>query len=369
MLWQNKSEVIMTEPSSTPVRVGQIGFGYWGPNIARNLAQMPETELVAVADMNPEARARAAQLHPGVSTVASAQDLLDDPRIEAVVVAAPARTHYPLAKEALSAGKHVFVEKPLAMSLAHAQELATLARERDKVLMVGHVFEYNPAVHYIKQALTRGDLGDVYYMYSRRVNLGRVQSDINALWSIAPHDVSIALFLLEQMPVAVSCQGAACLNGQVEDVVFLTLHFPGQVLCHIHASWLDPSKQRKLTLVGSKRMIVYDDVAAEGKIRIYDKGVYRRGDPIYGEYQYRLHSGDILMPRIDMREPLREELADFARAIRTGEPPLADAENGVRVVAVLTAGQKSLEQGGIRVPMESVMGLSDDERAFERRAR
>lgn len=266
-------------------------------------------------------------------------------------IATPARSHFPLARQALAAGKHVFVEKPLAMALDEAQELVALADARARVLAVGHVFEYNPAVRYIQEILRRGELGEVYYLYSRRVNLGRVQSDINALWSIAPHDISIALFLLGQVPQAVTCTGAACLNGRVEDVIFLTLHFPGDVLCHIHASWLDPSKQRKLTVVGSKKMVVYDDVATEGKIRIYDKGVYRRGDPIYGEYQYRLHSGDILMPRIDMQEPLRAELEDFIGAIRSGGRPVADGQSGLRVVSVLSAAQRSLDENGAQVPL------------------
>jgi predicted dehydrogenase len=210
-------------------------------------------------------------------------------------------------------------------------------------------------VHYIKQAIEAGELGDIFYLYSRRVNLGRVQSDVNALWSIAPHDISIALYLLGQLPEAVSCQGASCLNGEVEDVIFLTLHFAGNVLCHIHVSWLDPSKVRELTVVGSRKMIVYDDVSAEGKVRIYDKGVYRKGDPIYGEFQYRLHTGDILIPRIDMREPLQLECAHFVECIRTGNRPQTDGENGLRVVAVLEAGQRSLELGGQKIPLHDIL--------------
>lgn len=331
------------------LRIAQLGFGYWGPNLARNIHQMPEAELACVVDKDEQALATVRGLYPTTATTPHSDDVITDATIDAVVVATPARTHYSLARRALEAGKHVFVEKPLAMDLAEARALVTLARQQARVLMVGHVFEYNPAVRYIKQSIERGDLGEIYYLYSRRVNLGRVQSDINALWSIAPHDISIALYLLGQLPEAVSCQGAACLNGEVEDVIFLTLHFPGPVLCHIHASWLDPSKQREMTVVGSQKMIVYDDVSNEGKIRVYDKGVYRRGDPIYGEYQFKLHSGDILVPRIDMREPLREELDDFVRSIRTGSRPQADGENGLRVVAVLAAGQQSLAQGGLKV--------------------
>jgi len=246
-----------------PVQIAQVGYGYWGPNLARNFAQLPGAALTYMVDANPDARATAQRLY-GCQGVATLAEALADPAVDAVVLATPARTHHVLATAALEAGKHVFIEKPLAMSVEEGQAIVELAAQQARVLMVGHVFEYNPAVHYIKQAIDAGDLGEVYYLYSRRVNLGRVQSDINALWSIAPHDISIALHLLGQPPEAVSCHGAACLNGQVEDVIFLTLHFPGNVLCHIHVSWLDPSKTREMTVVGSRKMIVYDDVAAEG---------------------------------------------------------------------------------------------------------
>lgn len=343
----------MTSNSQHPVRLAQIGYGYWGPNLARNFHQLAGAELAYVVDGNPEALDRARRLY-GCRTADDPKTMLADPAVDAVVIATPARTHFTLAQDALRAGKHVFVEKPLAMSTAEARTLIDLAATRQRVLMVGHVFEYNPAVRYIKEAMEAGELGEIFYLYSRRVNLGRVQSDVNALWSIAPHDISIVLFLLGQLPEAVSCQGASCLNGIVEDVIFLTLHFPGDVLCHTHVSWLDPSKVRELTVVGSRKMIVYDDVSTEGKVRIYDKGVYRKGDPIYGEFQYRLHSGDILIPRIDMREPLQLECAHFIDCIRNGQQPQTDGENGLRVVAVLTAGQRSLEQGGSKVRLDEV---------------
>ena len=339
---------------STPIRVAQIGYGYWGPNLARNFSQLPGAELAYLVDANPEALDKARRLYACQTTTAVA-DVLHDATVNAVVIATPARSHYELAKTALLAGKHVLVEKPLAMSVAEGRELVTLAAARDLRLMVGHVFEYNPAVRYIRTAIQAGELGEVYYLYSRRVNLGRVQSDVNALWSIAPHDISIALHLLDQLPEAVSCQGASCLNGQVEDVIFLTLHFPGNVLCHVHASWLDPSKTREMTVVGSRRMIVYDDVSTEGKVRIYDKGAYRKGDPIYGEFQYKLHSGDIWIPRIDMREPLQEECAHFIESIRTGARPLTDGENGLRVVSVLAAGQRSLDSGGTKIFLAEII--------------
>ena len=339
----------MTEHIS-PIRIAQIGHGYWGPNLARNFYQLADAELAYVVDASAEARATAARLY-GCQTAATLDAVLADETVQGISLATPARTHHDLASQALRAGKHLFIEKPLAMTVAEGEALVALAAAMGRVLMVGHVFEYNPAVHYIKRAMVDGELGEIYYLYSRRVNLGRVQSDINALWSIAPHDISIAIHLLGQQPEAVSCQGAACLNGQVEDVIFLTLHFPGNVLCHIHVSWLDPSKTRELTVVGSRKMIVYDDVATEGKVRIYDKGAYRKGDPIYGEFQYKLHSGDIWIPRIDMQEPLRLECAHFVECIRTGQRPLTDGENGLRVVRVLEAGQTSLANGGMKVAL------------------
>lgn len=335
------------------IAVALVGFGYWGPNLARNFHQLQDAELAYVVDADQRALEKARHLY-SCQTAESMEPVLADPAIDAISIATPARSHYTLAKAALLAGKHVFVEKPLTMDLAEGQELVTLADRLGLTLMVGHVFEYNPAVRYIKESINRGDLGDIYYIYSRRVNLGRVQSDVNALWSIAPHDISIALYLLAQMPEAVRCQGASCLNGRVEDVVFLTLHFPNNVLCHVHASWLDPSKTREMTVVGSKRMIVYDDVSTEGKVRVYDKGAFRKGDVTYGDFQYKLHSGDILIPRIDMREPLQEECAHFISCVRSGQKPLTDGESGLRVLQVLAAGQRSLDEDGSKVALPAM---------------
>jgi predicted dehydrogenase len=335
------------------VRVALVGYGYWGPNLARNFHQLEETELAYVVDANPAAQEKARRLYH-CATASDLHEVLGDDSLEAVVIATPARTHFALAQAALLAGKHVLVEKPLTMDLAEGRALTELAARQDLTLMVGHVFEFNPAVRYIKQAIDGGELGDLYYLYSRRVNLGRVQSDVNALWSIAPHDISIALHLLGRMPAAVRCQGTSCLNGQVEDVVFLTMHFDGNVLCHVHASWLDPSKTREMTVVGSHKMIVYDDVSTEGKVRVYDKGAFRKGEVTYGDFQYKLHSGDILIPRLDMREPLQGECAHFAACVRSGAQPLTDGYNGLRVLQVLTAGQQSLDRGGDLVSVEAM---------------
>ncbi|MCA1553954.1 MAG: Gfo/Idh/MocA family oxidoreductase, partial [Chloroflexi bacterium] len=234
-------------------------------------------------------------------------------------------------------------------SAREAEDLACLAAQQGVTLMVGHTFEYNPAVLKIKDLMDVGHIGQTYYIYSNRVNLGRVQSDVNALWSIAPHDISIVLYLLETMPLDVSARGACYVNPQVEDVVFLSMTFPHNVLVHVQASWLDPSKTRRMTIVGGEKMIVYDDVDNEGKVKIYDKGVYRKGDPNFGEFQYRVHSGDIHIPRIDMSEPLANECAHFVECVLTGKTPRTDGANGVRTVRVLEAAQQSLEQGGAMV--------------------
>ena len=338
----------MLHPTSSPLHIALVGYGYWGPNLARNFHQLAGVKLAYVVDPNPAARAQAEQRY-GCATAARLDEILADPALAGVVVATPARTHFTLARDALAAGKHVLVEKPLTMDLDEGAALIALARQQQLTLMVGHVFEYNPAVRYIKTLIEQGELGEIFYLYSRRVNLGRVQSDVNALWSIAPHDISSVLYLLGQMPDAVRCQGASCLNDNVEDVVFLTLFFPNNLLCHVHASWLDPSKTREMTVVGSHKMVVYDDVSAEGKVRIYDKGAFRKGDVTYGDFQYKLHSGDILIPRLDLHEPLQMECAHWIDCIRTGSRPLTDGENGLRVLKVLDAGERSLRQEGAKI--------------------
>jgi predicted dehydrogenase len=329
---------------SEPVRIGLIGYGYWGPNLARNFHQMAQTELIGVADADPKRLDEPARYY-GTGTTADYNDLLGDPTIEAIAVATPARTHFEVACAALQAGKHVFVEKPLAMSSAEARQLIALAEQKQRTLMVGHTFEHNPAVWKIRELVEQRAIGDVYYVYSNRVNLGRVQRDINVLWSIAPHDISILLYVLGAMPLSVSAQGATYLSENVEDVVFLTLTFPNKVLAHVHASWLDPLKVRQMTFVGSDKMIVYNDVDAEAPLRIYDKGVYKRGSD-YGEFQLKVHSGDIHIPKIDMSEPLRNECVHFVQCIREGKRPRTDGENGLRVIRVLEAAQASLAKGG-----------------------
>lgn len=332
-----------------PTRIGLIGYGYWGPNLARNFHALANAQLVAVADADAKRLDEPARLYHA-RTYNDYHELLADPTLDGVAISTPARTHFEIAREALNQSKHVLVEKPLAMSSGEARELIALAERKQRALMVGHTFEHNPAVWKIRELVESHAIGDVYYIYANRVNLGRVQRDINALWSIAPHDISILLYVLGSMPLEVSARGATYISAEVEDVVFVTLTFPNKVLAHVHASWLDPSKTRQMTVVGSEKMIVYDDVNAEAKLRIYDKGVYKHGSQ-YGEFQLKVHSGDIFIPKLDSSEPLRNECAHFIECIRDGKRPRTDGENGLRVIRVLEAAQESLEKNGAVVQL------------------
>lgn len=336
---------------SERLRLGLVGYGYWGPNLARNFHQLPDAWLVACADADNARLNEAARLYALQQTAHDARALIENPTLDALVIATPARSHFELVAQALDAGKHVLVEKPLAMSSAEARALIDVAREHKRVLMVGHTFEFNPAVWKIQELLDAGALGEVYYIYSNRVNLGRLQTDINVLWSIAPHDVSMMLALLKNMPLSVAAHGATYLHSGIQDVVFALLRFPNNVVGHIHASWLDPSKTRQMTIVGSEKMIVYDDVDPEAKIKIYDKGVYKRGDA-FGEFQMRVRSGDLYIPKIDLTEPLHYECAHFIECIRENKTPRTDGENGLRVIQVLEAAQESLERNGATISLE-----------------
>jgi predicted dehydrogenase len=273
-----------------------------------------------------------------------------DPEVQGAVVSASAASHYPLARTLLEAGKDVYVEKPLALEVAHAEELVRLARERSRILMVGHLLLYHPAVRYVKDLIARGDLGEVYYIYSQRVNLGKVRSDENALWSFAPHDLSVILHLLDLEPVDVVARGSAFLQSEVEDVVFVDLRFPNGRIAHVHVSWLDPHKLRKFTVVGSRKMVVFDDMEASEKVKIYDKGVEQGRIVSYGE-SLTVRSGDIVIPKISLQEPLAIECRHFVECVRDRKPPLTPGEDGLRVVRVLAAAQASLEQGGAPVPL------------------
>ena len=336
----------------------QVGFGYWGPNLSRNLGALAQGRWRYIVDMSPARREQAAALYPHVSVVDSVDLVLQDPDVAALIVSTPAATHADLGRRALAAGKNVFVEKPLALSAQDAIELATTADQAGLVLMVGHTFEFVPAVRKMKELVDSGAIGDVLYLHSQRLNLGRIQSDINAFWSIGPHDVSIANYLLGTTAEWVSARGARYLHDNVEDVMFVTVGYPGGVLAHMHVSWLDPSKTRRTTVVGSQKMLVYDDMDAEAKLKVLDKGADRLEPDAYGAYQYRLRDGAMHVPSLSMVEPLAAELQHFIDCVDSGKRPVVDGWNGVRTVAVLEAADASLRAGGEKVAVENLARLS-----------
>jgi len=336
---------------SQEIRVAVVGTGDWGANLVRNFASLPGVKVAALCDSDAERLRRMSAKHPQARAVSRIEDVAADPEIAAAVVAASAVNHYPLAKALLQAGKDVFVEKPLALNAADAEELVQLAKRHQRILMVGHLLLYHPAVRYLKDLVLRGELGDLYYVTSQRVNLGKIRRDENALWSFAPHDLSVILHLLGAEPLDVAARGSAFLQSGVDDVVFLHLRFAGGRMAHVHVSWLDPHKLRQFTVVGSLKMAVFDDMEASEKIRIYDKGVDRVGEIVSYSEALSVRSGDIVIPRIDLKEPLRIECQHFVDCVRDRKTPLTDGASGLSVVRVLRAAQASLEAGGAPVPV------------------
>lgn len=330
-----------------------VGLGYWGPNWIRNMFQSKSAQRVVACDLDAKRRAHISQLYSGVETTTNFQDVLEDPDIEGIVIATPVSTHFAMARRALEADKSVLVEKPLATSSAEASILVNIARERGKTLMVGHTFEYSSPVLKIRDLITSGELGEIFYISSVRANLGLFQKDVNVAWDLATHDISIILMMMGgRMPETVSCQGESHYNKNVEDVALLTLKFSRNVIAFIHVSWLDPDKIRRTTIVGSRKMLVYDDTAPQEKIRIYDKGV--TAQPYYdtfGDFQFSYRYGDIQIPRIEEKEPLGQECEHFVNCIRSGETPRTDGLSGLRVVSVLEAASKSLRNGGQMVAL------------------
>ena len=328
------------------MRVGVIGAGYWGPNIVRNLHDAPGAEAVAVADLAPERLDAISKRFPAVRVTTDYRELIGDPSIDAICVVTPVGTHRKLAEEAFAAGKHVFVEKPLAKTVSDAEAIVRAGERVGKTLMVGHTFVYNPAVVVVKGILESGGIGDVHYLDSQRVNLGLHQFDINVLWDLGPHDVSIALYWLDEEPLWVQCTGASYVQPTIEDVVFLQIGFPSGAIAHAHLSWLAPSKLRTTIVIGSKKMVVYDDNQAVEKVKIYDQGVDKlEGDELRRSYR----AGDIHSPRIPMTEALQLEMRDFIDCVREGKKPRSDGEAGLMVVRVLELAMRSLRSGGARV--------------------
>jgi predicted dehydrogenase len=330
--------------------VGVVGLGYWGPNLVRNLHDLDGAEVRWVCDLRADQLEKVRRRYPAVRVTDDYRDLIEDAELDAIAIATPVATHYPLAMQALKAGKHVFVEKPLAGSSAEAQDLIAAADERGVALMPGHTFLYSPPVNMIRELIAAGELGDIYFVSTSRVNLGLHQPDVSVAWDLGPHDFSILRYWLEETPLFLSATSRACVMPDIPDVAFINLEFGSGTIAHVEMSWLAPSKLRRTTIVGSEKMVVYDDVSNE-PVRIFDSGVMLRDPESFGEYRLTYRTGDILSPRIDVSEPLLLELGDFRSAIVDGTVPRSSAKLGLEVVRMIEGVDISLQRDGERVEL------------------
>jgi predicted dehydrogenase len=339
------------DPIGESVGFAVIGLGYWGPNLLRVLADKPEAEVRWICDLDRERLQRSQRRYPAVRTTTRVDQVLADPGVEAVIIATPVHTHHALAAKALQAGKHVFVEKPLATSSELADHLAALAAEHDQVLMCGHTFVYSPPVRAIKRMLEAGTLGEIYFISSSRVNLGLHQRDVSVIWDLGPHDFSILLYWLSEMPISVRAVGRDSIVKGIADVAFVSLTFASGIVANVELSWLAPSKLRRTVLVGSERMVTYDDGAVE-PVRVFDSGVVYQDPETFGEYHLSYRSGDIVSPKIESHEPLGLELGDFIQAIRCGEMMEYHTALACNVVRIVEAADRSLLKGGSEISLE-----------------
>jgi len=328
------------------VHIGVVGAGYWGPNLIRTFHELPGAKLLKIADRDAKVLQKMSRQYPDVEVCREGTCVIEDPKIDAVVLAVPSALHFALGKESLRAGKHLFVEKPLALTVEDSEQLVKLAHEGRRVLMVGHLLKYHPAVKKLKELVAQGTLGEIRYIYSRRLNLGKIRREENALWNFAPHDLSVILHLLDTFPTEVSAVGASYLQEGIEDVAFINLVFPGGVIANLHVSWLDPHRRREFTVVGSKKMALFNDVSTSEKIRIYDKGVScAKSYSSFGE-SLSIRTGDIWSPWVETTEPLKLECEHFIHCIENGTEPLSSGLDGIRVVRILEAAQISMEKRG-----------------------
>lgn len=331
---------------SKKVSVGIIGCGYWGPNHIRNYVSFDDVEIKGICDASEERLGNLLSRYPMLTGFKDADELIYDDEVDALVIATSAITHYELAKKAMEAGKHVFVEKPLSLSVADGEELVEISENTGRILMVGHLLLYHPAVNKLKQAVNSGELGEILYLYGQWLNLGKIRHDENCLWSIGPHGISIILYLLGKEPVEVSVHGMDYLQDGLEDVIFCNLRFPDNVVANLHISWLDPHKVRKLTVVGKKKMMVFDDMESTETLRIYDKGVDMKSKIYSFAESHTLRFGDVLIPAFNMEEPLRLENREFIECIINDTTPKSDGREGLAVLKVLDSAQRSLEKNG-----------------------
>jgi predicted dehydrogenase len=328
------------------IRVGLIGYGYWGPNIARVLEEFPNVELSYCADLLESSLQQVKNKYPHIQTTQNYKTILQDKEITAVFIVTPTKTHFQLAKDALLAKKHVFIEKPITYETKHCKELIKLAKKNNLILSVGHIFLFNPAVNFIKKEIDKGTLGTIRYLHFQRRNLGPVRKDVNVLWDLAPHDISMLLYFIKQKPLSVIAVGQSFLQNNVEDVVAATVKFKNKIMANFTYSWIEPIKIRDITIVGDKKMLSFNDVNVGEKIKIFDKNariIEETRDVSFGEYQIALHSGDVYIPSIENKEPLKEELNYFFDCIQRKKTPLNDGQNGLEVIQIIEALQKSLD--------------------------
>ncbi len=324
-----------------------VGCGYWGPNLIRNFRSLPDCSLKMMCDVSESRLGHLKSLYPEVEGETNYHHMLNGVGLDAVVIATSVKSHFPMAKASLLSGKHTFIEKPMAASSQECEELIGIAQKKGLVLMVGHTFLYSPAVKKIKEIVQRGDIGEIRYICARRLNLGLFQKDINVAWDLAPHDIAIILHIMEAEAVTINCEGSAHITPGVEDVTTMWLNFPGDRSAIIHSSWLDPRKIREMTIVGSKQMIVYDDVSPLEKIRVFDARVERPPHyDTFAEFHYAYHYGDVHIPYIKQEEPLKTECQHFLDCINQGTTPLTDGKQGLELVRILEASSQSLKQGG-----------------------
>ncbi|HWF18553.1 MAG TPA: Gfo/Idh/MocA family oxidoreductase [Verrucomicrobiae bacterium] len=329
------------------IKIGVVGLGYWGPNLVRNFRALPDCDLRMMCDLSEERLDHLTSLYPEVEAASDFKHMLNGANLDAVVIATAVRSHYPMAKASLLAGKHTFIEKPMASSSEQCEELIDIARRKGLVLMTGHTFLYSPAVRKIKELVDSGDIGEIRYISARRLNLGLFQKDINVAWDLAPHDISIIQHIIGEQPVTVNCRGSAHITPGIEDVTTMCLSFEKQRTAIIHSSWLDPRKVREMTIVGSKRMIVYDDVMQQEKIKIFDARVERPPHyDTFAEFHYAYHYGDVYAPYLKQEEPLKIECQHFLDCIKNGSAPLTSGERGLDLVRILEASSESLKLGG-----------------------
>ena len=329
------------------IQMALVGYGHWGPNYLRILQFMDNAEVVTVVDRDPQALGRVRKGLPHLQTSPDFSSVLQDEKIDAVIITTPAHTHYELTRQSLESGKHTLVEKPLALSVKEAEELVNLSQKRKRILMVGHTFLYNPAVRKMKEYVDRGLLGKIYYLQAARTHLGLIRNDVSAVWDLAPHDISIFSYLLGKLPCRVSAIGMRHLNPKLEDVAFLNFFYEGEILGNIHISWVDSNKLRQVAVIGSKARIVFDDLNSLERLRIFEKGVsIDKPYTSFGEFQLLLRDGDIVSPKVEAEEPLRNVCLDFIQSIQTKKKPLADGMNGLQVVRAMAAAQESITRDG-----------------------